>query len=147
MPKNWVNWLLIAGGGALAIAELILGAATGFDLALLGVSLIAGGAIGLGFGSTKLGLFSTGALALIYFVFLRKWIRDKLTPVGRRTEVDTLVGRTGLVTARIAPHEAGQVKLGDEIWRAVLPAGAQQPLEPGASVTVEAVEGVTLTVR
>ena len=44
---NWVNWLLVIVGVLCAAAELALGALTGFDLALVGASLAAGGAIGL----------------------------------------------------------------------------------------------------
>ena len=44
---NWVNWLLVIAGVLCVAAELALGASTGFDLALVGASLAAGGAIGL----------------------------------------------------------------------------------------------------
>jgi membrane protein implicated in regulation of membrane protease activity len=39
------------------------------------------------------------------------------------------------------------VKLGDEIWRAELSTADDSVREPGATVRVEAVEGVTLKVR
>lgn len=145
--KNWVNWLLIIGGGVSIIAELLLGVLTGFDLALLGVSLVAGGALGLLFGSTQVGLFSAGALALIYFVFLRKWVRSALSSPDRPSNVDAVVGRTGVVTVRIGLHEAGQVKVGDEVWRAVLAPESNGAREPGQPVTVQSVDGVTLVVR
>lgn len=145
--KNWVNWLLVAGGGLLIVVEMILGAATGFDLALLGVSLAAGGGVGLFFSSTKVGLFAAGALALVYLVFLRKWIRSVMKAPGLPSNVDAVVGRTGVVTARVGPNEPGQVKVGDEIWRAVLAPGAGEALEPGRTVRVESVDGVTLAVR
>jgi membrane protein implicated in regulation of membrane protease activity len=51
-----------------------------------------------------------------------------------------------LVTQKVAEHEPGQVKVRDEVWRAV-PAGGTGPFEPGAVVTVAAVDGVTLQVR
>jgi hypothetical protein len=44
---NWVNWLLVIGGIVCVIVELVLGAMTGFDLALIGGSLTIGGGIGL----------------------------------------------------------------------------------------------------
>ena len=70
--RNIVNWLLIAAGGALVIAELILGAATGFDLLLTGVALAVGGLLGLIFGSAEIGLLASGVLAFVYFVFMRR---------------------------------------------------------------------------
>lgn len=147
MSARTFNYLLIALGGLMVVAELALGAATGFDFALLGVAVAAGGAVGLFFNSIKVGLFAAGALSFVYFVFFRKWIRSKLTATGRPTIVDAVIGRTAIVTVRIAPHEPGQVKVNDEIWRAALAAGTDGAREPGASVRVEAIEGVTLIVK
>ncbi|PYU17314.1 MAG: hypothetical protein DMG28_11575 [Acidobacteria bacterium] len=145
--KNAVNWTLVGCGGLLIVAEVVLGAATGFDLALMGVSLAAGGGVGLFFASTKVGLFSSGALAFFYLFVLRKQIRSRLLAPNRPSNVDALVGRTGVVTSRLAPNAPGQVKVGDEFWRAALAPGVSEAREPGQSVTVEAVEGVTLLVR
>jgi len=145
--RNMWNWILVIGGGVMIIAEILLGAGTGFDLALLGVALAAGGGVGLFFGSTKIGLFAAGALALIYFVFLRKWVKSKLSSPDQPSNVDALRNRAGVVVVRITIATAGQVKLGDEIWRAALAPGAGEAREPGEMVTVESVDGVTLIVR
>ena len=147
--NNSVNWMLIIVGVLAIIGEVLLGAATGLDLALVGIALAAGGGLGLALGSTKVGLFSAGALAFIYLAFLRRRIRSRLTSPNKATNVDALIGRTALVTDRIAPHVAGMVRLGDELWRATLRdegAGATA-IEPGATVVVDSVEGVTLKVR
>ncbi|MGH9794330.1 MAG: NfeD family protein [Candidatus Acidiferrales bacterium] len=146
MANLW-NWLLVIAGGMMIIAELLLGAVTGFDLALMGLAIGLGGAVGLAFASTKVGLVSSAILAFVYLAFIRRWIRSKLHATDQPTNVDAVVGRTGVVTVRVTQHEAGQVKLGDEIWRAAL-AGAGEPArEPGESVRVEGVDGVTLKVR
>ena len=147
MTGNFWNWLLVALGGVMVIAELLLGAATGFDLAMLGISLTAGGGLGLLFASAKVGVFSSGAMALAYLVFFRKWIKSHLAHPDSPSNVDAIVGRTGVVTARIAPHAPGQVKVSDEVWRAELPAAEQGAREPGQNVKVESVNGVTLIVR
>jgi membrane protein implicated in regulation of membrane protease activity len=144
---NWVNWLLVIGGAVCVIVELVMGAFTGFDLALIGISLATGGGLGLVFGSEKVGLLSAGGLALVYFLFLRGWMRRKLTVKDHASNVDAVVGRTGVVTARIAAHEPGQVKVGDEVWRAELAHDDGAAHNPGERVTVESVEGVTLKVR
>lgn len=146
--RNIVNWLLVVGGGLLIIAEMVIGAATGFDLALLGASLVAGGALGLFFASAKVGLFASGALALVYLLFLRRWIKSKLASPDRPSNVDALVGRTGVVVSRVAANEPGRVNLDGEIWRAVLAdASMQSECAPSQTVTVVDVEGVTLKVR
>ena len=145
--NNSVNWILIITGAVAIVGEVILGAVTGFDLALLGVSLAAGGAVGLLFGSAEVGLFSAGALAFVYLAFLRRRIRSKLSAPNKATNVDAVIGRKALVTESIAPHGAGRVRVGDELWRAVLADEEAAPIQPGATVVVDSVEGVTLRVR
>ena len=144
---NWLNWVLVIGGIVCVIIELALGALTGFDLALVGASLAAGGAVGILFGSANVGLLSAAGLALVYLALFRRWLKVKLTVKEHASNADAVVGKTGVVTKRIAAREPGLVKLGDEVWRAEL-ANVEDPArEPGAIVTVQSVEGVTLKVR
>jgi len=145
--RNTLNWLLIGGGLIMIIVEVILGAATGMDFALVGISMAAGGGIGLYFESWRVGMLATAVMAFIYLAFFRKYIRSKLSSPDRPSMTDALVGRTALVTARIADHAPGAVRVGDEVWRAALAPGAGGTREPGDSVVVDAVEGVTLNVR
>jgi len=144
---NWVNWTLVILGVVSIIAELLLGAITGFDLALIGAAMVVGGGIGLFFASTKIGLASAGVLALIYLAFFRRWLKHKLEVKEHPSNVDAIVGRSGVVTARIAQHVPGQIKVGDEVWRAELARESDAAREPGEKVTVDSVEGVTLKVR
>ena len=69
------------------------------------------------------------------FVFW-SWSRRRHVRVG----VETLVGRKAVVVSALGPE--GQVKLDGELWRAR--SGA--PVESGAEVVVERVEGLTLLV-
>jgi len=144
---NWVNWLLVIGGIVCVIIELALGALTGFDLALLGTSLAVGGGIGLAAGSAKIGLIAAGVLALLYLAVFRSWLKKKLTVKDQASNVDAVVGKTGVVTRRIAVREPGMVKVGAEIWRAELAGGDEAARDAGAVVVVQSVEGVTLKVR
>ncbi len=144
---NWLNWLLIIVGIVCVIIELALGALTGFDLALVGGSLTVGGAIGLFTGSARIGLLSAGILAFIYLAIFRSWLRAKLTVKDQPTNVDALVGKTAIVTKKIAAAEAGLVKVGPEVWRAELVQPDDSARDVGAKVRIEAVEGVTVKVR
>ncbi len=144
---NTTNWLLIIFGTICVIAEVAMGVATGLDLALIGVSLAAGGAIGLAFDSARLGYLSAAIFAIVYWLLLRRHVKSRITAGGKVSNVDAVVGRTGVVVAAVAPNGAGQVRVGDEVWRAALAEGSGAVLEPGRTVVVESVEGVTLRVR
>jgi membrane protein implicated in regulation of membrane protease activity len=144
---NWVNWLLVIGGVICVIIELAMGAMTGFDLALVGASLVVGGTIGLLTGSANIGLLAAAAAALLYFALFRRWLKSKLTVRDQPTNVDAVMGKVGVVTKRIAPRDCGLVKVGAEEWRAELAQGDETAREVGATITVTSVEGVTLKVR
>jgi membrane protein implicated in regulation of membrane protease activity len=144
---NWVNWLLVIVGIVCVIVELALGALTGFDLALVGGALAIGGAIGLLAVSAEIGMIAGGALALLYFAVFRSWLKSKLTVRHQASNVDAVVGKTAVVTKRIAARDAGLVKVGAEEWRAELLNPEDAARDIGATVVVNAVEGVTLKVR
>ena len=63
------------------------------------------------------------------------------------SNADAVLGQSAIVTARIAEHEPGRVKVKGEEWLASPAAGLEGPLEPGTVVVVESLEGVTLRVR
>jgi membrane protein implicated in regulation of membrane protease activity len=86
-------------------------------------------------------------LSLVYLAVFRRWLRATLTVKNHPSNVDAVVGKTGVVTKRIALHEPGMVKVGDEVWRAELAGAEDAPRDSGVAVTVESVEGVTLKVR
>ena len=122
---NWVNWLLVIGGIVCVIIELSLGAFTGFDHGAFRRHRWRSAAPSAwSAGSAKIGLLAGGVLALIYLAIFRSWLKSKLTVKDHASNVDAVIGKTGVVTKKIAPREAGLVKVGDEVWRAEL-AGAR----------------------
>ena len=79
---------------------------------------------------------SGGLLAL-----LRPLVRKFVTPKLTSTNVDAVIGSTGIVTAAIDNVAAtGQVKLGAMVWTARSTSG--EPLPEGTRVRVDRVEGV-----
>ena len=145
---NWVNWLLVIAGVLCVAGELALGALTGFDLALIGASLAAGGMVGLIAQSWHAGLISAAVFALLYFALFRRWLKAKLHVKEQASNVDAVVGKTGVVTKRIGPApDCGLVKVGSEEWRAELAQPETAAREIGASVQIISVEGVTLKVQ
>ena len=81
-------------------------------------------------------LVSTVAL-FAFWPLVRKYLNPKIT----KTNVDAVVGSTGIVTACIDNISAvGQVKLGSMEWSARSESG--KPIPEGTLVKVERIEGV-----
>lgn len=79
---------------------------------------------------------SGGLLALLWPL-----VRKVLNPGHTRTNVDSVPGSTGLVTAGIDNVAAtGQIKLGAMVWTARSTSGA--PIPEGTLVRVDRIEGV-----
>lgn len=137
-------------GVALLLAELLL--STGGVLAALGAAgLIAGGVLALtaDSGSSASGwagpaLITLGVLSIASFYFVTRKVLAAHREQPVRGGQEELLGARG--EARTALDPDGQVLLGGALWRARL-AGGGGPLRPGDRVTVEAIDGLTLTVR
>lgn len=81
------------------------------------------------------------AVSAILLTLLRPLVRKHITPKLTRTNVDAVVGTTGLVTASIDNVTAsGQVKLGAMVWTARSTSG--DPIPEGTLVRVDKIEGV-----
>jgi membrane protein implicated in regulation of membrane protease activity len=146
MTMNW-NWVLVVAGAVLVLVEVLLGGFTGFDLALLGSSLVLGGIAGLALHSAAAGFIAASILCIGYIAAGRRWVRGRLKRAQVPTNTDAVVGQRALVVRTIATHVPGQVRVRDEVWRARPASGSTGPFEAGAEVTVEGVDGVTLLVR
>ncbi len=91
----------------------------------------------------QLGLFFVVTVALLLALrpISKKYFTAKLT----KTNVDSVIGSTGMVTARIDNDKAtGQVKLGGMEWTARSTSG--EVLEPGSKIVVDRIEGVKVFV-
>ncbi len=146
MSFGW-NWLLLVVGAVLILVEVAFGGFAGFDLVLIGSSFVLGGGLGLLLGSAVAGLVTAAVLCLLYVAVGRRWVRARMHHASTPSNVDAIVGMKGLVTVRVSRHEPGQVRVRQEIWRAVPKDENAGPFEPGAEVTVAGVDGVTLQVR
>ena len=146
MAIDW-GWVLIISGALLILVEVALGGFAGFDLVLIGSAFMVGGAVGKWTHDTRLGLLVASALCALYILAGRRWVRARLKVRHVPSNADAVLGRAALVTERIDAHHAGQVKVQDEVWRALPAAGVAVPIEPGTEVKVESLDGVTLLVR
>ena len=136
---NWaaIGWLVLMVvflivEGACPFHLVSIWFAAGSLVALL-VSLL-GGAVWL-----QITLFLVVSVALL--ILLWPLVRKVITPKIEKTNVDAVIGSTGLVTVAIDNVTAeGQVKLGAMYWTARSTSG--EPIPEGALVKVDRIEGV-----
>jgi membrane-bound serine protease (ClpP class) len=135
-------------GFALLLAELLL--PTGGLLALVGAAgLVAGGIVALDSssdGADVIGpaLITLGVLSGISFYFVTRKVIEAHRDQPVRTGAEELIGSSGEARSTIDP--TGQVWAQGTIWGARL-ANGSRPAQVGDRVTIEAVDGLTLTVR
>ncbi len=140
---DYLPQIFVVLGLLMILAELVLGIQTGFDLLLIGSILVISGFAGILTGSELLMLILAIGLSVLYIAVGRKKIRQKITTVTKKTNIDKLMGATATVERDINPDTAGMVRIDDERWRA----SAEEVLYVGEMVTIEAIDGVTVIVR
>jgi membrane protein implicated in regulation of membrane protease activity len=137
------NTIVIVLGIILIIAEIALGAITGFELFVIGVICIIAGLVGMMTGSFALVIITIAVLSFLYLAVARQYIKKKLTIATRQTNADSLIGETGHVVKKIAADKAGQIKVDGEVWRAE----ADTDIAENKDVIIESISGVTLKVK
>lgn len=106
-------------------------------LAALIVSLLGGGLLW-----QVVAFLAVSALLLILTrPIVKKWLNVRVT----KTNVDAILGKTGVVTKSIFLNEYGEVKVDGQRWTAKIV--GETPIELNEQVEVIAIEGVKLIVR
>jgi len=82
-------------------------------------------------------------LILGYIFFGRKMIKQALHVTTSKTNVDSIIGKQGVVVEPINLDEPGQIKYEGEIWRAE----SEKAVAQGKKVKIISVSGVTLKVE
>lgn len=88
-------------------------------------------------------LFLVVSVLLLYFT--RPIVKRKLKVGKEKTNVDAMIGKTGLVIESIRPFSVGQVKVDGLVWSAAAKDSCST-IEKDASVKIEHIEGVKLIV-
>lgn len=70
-------------------------------------------------GSIAAQIFIFAVFSFLAFLFMRKLGKKVLKHSGAETNVNALIGKTGVVTKEIVGENRGYVKIGGEIWSAV----------------------------
>ncbi|MCK5660329.1 MAG: NfeD family protein [Methanosarcinales archaeon] len=140
LSEMWTRFIVM--GILLIIVELAIGVSDGFDVALVGTALIAGGLAGAVTGSVSIMLIVAFVICVLWVLVGRGYLQARLRIDEYATNADRALGSIGIVTESISVHEKGKVKIGDEIWLAE----ADEGIPEGAEIVVESISGVTLGV-
>jgi membrane-bound serine protease (ClpP class) len=144
LSVNIVGLLLILLGVGLFVAELVLGAHG---------SLSIGGVVAFIIGSLMLVRSPLGTISLwviggatlltvaAIFAVVTLAIRAYRRPIT--TGREAMAGQTAVARSPLGPRLAGQVLFEGSLWNAV----SAEPVEPGETVRVTRIEGLTLTVH
>ena len=96
-------------------------------------------------GSVGLQMVVFLAVSSLLLAALRPLVRRYVTPKITKTNVDSIIGSTGLVTVAIDNVAAsGQVKLGAMVWTARSTSG--DPIPQGTLIRADRIEGVKVYV-
>ena len=139
---QWLWLIFVVVGLSMVIAEVLGGIDTGFDLASIGMAFVLGGVVGLAFGGWPAPVVAFSVVSVAYIAIGRRYIKRWVQTRETKTNVDTLMGRTGLVVKAIGQYERGRIKIDGMVWRA----SADEDIDEGTEVTITAVHGSTLIV-
>lgn len=137
-------WLIFIGFGLLLVLlELLLGIDTGLDLVFIGTAFIFGGLVTWPAKLWAVTVIITAAICVVYVFLGRKYVHRWTAVRLEKTNIDTIIGRRGVVLNGIKRNTAGRVKVGNERWRA----RAEEDIPEGSEIRVTGVTGATLTVE
>ena len=139
---NWaaIIWLGLTVAFVIAEAMTVTVISLWFAAGALGAMAMA-----LAGGSTWLQVLTFLVVSAVALTALRPLTRKYLTPKLTATNIDSVIGAVGIVTADIDNiAAAGQVKLNGMEWSARSTSGA--PIPAGTKIRVDRIEGVKVFV-
>lgn len=134
----WITWLIII------IALSFLEAAT---VNLVSIWFIASALVSLILSFFEVSFFVQFAVFVLLGVFLmlttkpilQKWLKPK----DIKTNLDRVIGMTGIVTEEITKTSIGEIKVDGKRWSAI----STEKIPVGDNVIVESIDGVKLKVK
>ncbi len=141
--NEWLWLIFVATGLVMVLLELIVGVETGLDLVFLGSAFILGGLVTWPFNSWVLTVIIVSVICVAYVALGRRYVHRWKASGKSKTNIDVIIGKTGIVLKDIARNIDGLVKVGNEQWRA----RAEEDIKEGDEIVVTGVSGVTLIVE
>ena len=140
---SWAYLIFLAIGLALILLELIVGIETGLDMVFIGSAFVLGGLITITMNAWVWTAVTTGIICVLYLVLGRRYVHRRMAVAKEKTNIDTIIGRTGMVQKDIGRSNDGLVKIGYEEWRA----RAEEDIKEGEEIVVAGISGATLIVK
>ena len=143
LSDSWL-WLIFIGAGLFFILlELLVGVDTGLDMVFIGTAFLIGGLISWPFKLWGVTVIVTAVICIAYIFIGRKYVHKWTAVKLEKTNIDAVIGSTGIVLTDIKQRRVGRVKVGNENWRAK----AEEDIPEGKEIVVTGVVGATLTVK
>jgi len=139
----WLWLIFVIVGLLFVLLELGIGVETGFDLVFIGSAFILGGLATWPFHSWLLTVIITSMICVAYVAIGRRYVHRWTAGSKAKTNIDAIIGREGIVLKSIARNVDGQVRVGNEQWRA----RAEEDIEEGDEIVITGVGGATLIVE
>ncbi len=89
----------------------------------------------------QLGIFTV--LGIILLITTKPFLQKRLVTFKEATNLDRVVGMTGVVTLPISKNDSGEVKVDGKLWTAI----SKDKLKKGDFIKVINIDGVKLNVR
>ena len=83
-------------------------------------------------------------VSIVLLALTRPIARKRLNDKTEKTNVDALIGQTGIVEEKITQYKTGQVKADGKVWTATCESGE---IDEGTVVVIKSIKGVTITVE
>ena len=141
--NEWLWLIFLCTGLVFVILELMVGVETGLDLVILGSVFAIGGLVTWPIESWPATVVIISVLSIAYMLLGRKYVHQRMLFKEEQTNIDTIIGKEGIVLKDIKDYAHGLVKVGYEEWRAK----AEEEIPAGTEIVVTEIEGVTLTVK
>lgn len=83
-------------------------------------------------------------VSIVLLALTRPIAGKRLNDKTEKTNVDALIGQTGIVEKKITQYKTGQVKADGKVWTAACESGE---IDKGTVVVIKSIKGVTITVE
>lgn len=85
-------------------------------------------------------------ISLLSFLIIKPLVNKKLQRIKSNTNVDSLLGKKGMVVKKITNLDKGEVKINSVIWNAIK-RDSEEDIEKGEVVEIVAIQGNKLLVK